>query len=244
MQPTTMSSPGEQVADRRRVTVAVLRRIHLFREVPEDSLAPLAAVSARYVLDRGDTLWQPGGAIEAVFILATGVVRLYRHLDSDEEVTVALLDPGQICGLAALDAAFTPTTVAQALFDETVVYRIPRRPFAAFLLANPTLALRALAAACLRVQDAYDLCALPDVRARLAYVLAHLATANGERMVWATHEELATWTHARRASLTADVLPDLQRRGLIAYRQHQRGIRVCDRTGLLTLVATPYAHVR
>ncbi len=244
MQPTTMSSLAEQRSDRRKVTTAALRRIPFFREVPEDSLAPLAAVSSRHVLDRGDTLWQPGDAIEAVFVLAAGVVRLYRPLDNGEEVTVALLDPGQVCGLAGLDAAFVPTTVAQTLVDETVIYRIPRRPFAAFLLANPTVALRALAAACRRVQDAYDLCALPDAGARVAYVLAHLALANSERMVWATQEELATWTHARRASLTADVLPDLQRRGLIAYARHKRGIRVRDRAELLASATTPHAHVR
>jgi len=232
------------VADRRTVTAAALRRIPFFREVPEASLAPLAAASSRQVLGHGDILWQPDDALDAVFVLAAGVVRLYRHLENGEEVTVALLDHGQVCGLAGLDAAFVPTTVAQALVNETVIYLISRCPFAAFLLANPAVALRALAEACRRVQDAYDLCALPDARARVAYVLAHLATANGERMVWATHEELATWVHARRASLTADVLPDLQGRGLIAYARHQRGIRVRDRTGLLALATTPYAHVR
>jgi CRP-like cAMP-binding protein len=233
-----------QRTDGRKVTASALRRIPFFREAPEDVLTPLAAASVRQVLGRGDTLWQPDDAIEAVFALAMGVVRLYRHVENGEEVTVALLDPGQVCGLAGLDAAFAPTTVAQALFDETVVYHIARRPFAAFLLANPTVALRALTEACRRVQDAYDLLALPDARARLAYVLAHLATANGERTVWATHEELATWAHARRASLTADVLPDLRGRGLIAYARHRRGIHVLDRAGLLALVIGDCAHVR
>lgn len=244
MQPTTISSPVEHVADRRKVTVTALRRIPFFREVPEEALAPLAAVSSRQVLGRGDTLWEPDDTIEAVFVLTAGVVRLYRYLDSGEEVTVALLDPGQVCGLAGLDAAFVPTTVAQALFDQTVVYRIPRRAFVEFLLANPALALRALAVVCRRVQDAYDLCALSDARARVAYVLAHLATANGERMVWATHEELATWVHARRASLTADVLPNLQGRGLISYARHRRGIRVLDRAALLALAVGDCVLVR
>ncbi len=171
-------------------------------------------------------------------------MRLYRYLDSGEEVTVALLDPGQVCGLAGLDAAFVPTTVAQALFDETVVYRIPRRPFAEFLLANPAVALHALAAACERVQDAYDLCTLPDARVRLAYVLAHLAPVSSERTVWATHEELAIRARTRRATLTGNVLPDLHGRALIAYERHQRGIRVLDRAGLLALPTTPCPHVR
>ncbi len=224
------------MVDRRRVTAAALRRVPFFREVPEDSLVPLAAVSARHVLGRGDILWKPDDTIEAVFVIATGVVRLYRYLDNGEEVTVALLDPGQVCGLADLDMVFVPTTVAQALFEETVVYRIPRHPFAVFLLANPALALRALAASCRRVRDAYDLHALPDARARLAYALAHLATTNKERMVWLTHEELAPLVGVGREAITRYALPDLRERGLIAYGRHRRGIRVLDSTHLLALV--------
>ncbi len=219
----------------RQVTASALRRIPLFREVPEDGLASLAAVSVRQVLRHGDILWQPDDAIETVFVLAAGVVRLYRHLENGEEVTVALLNHGQVCGLACLDAAFVPTTIAQALFDETVVYRIPHRPLAAFLLANPAVALRALAVACKRVQDAYDLCALPDARAHVAYVLAHLATANGERMVWLTHEELAPLAGVGREAITRYVLPDLRGRGLIAYGGHRRGIHVLDSAQLLAL---------
>ncbi len=232
------------MADRRKVTVTALRRIPFFREVPEEALAPIAAASSRQVLGHSDILWEPDDAIEAVFVLAAGVVRLYRHLDNGEEVTVALLDRGQVCGLVGLDAAFVPTTVAQALFDETVVYRIPRHPFIEFLRANPDLALHALTAACQRVRDAYDLLALSDARARVAYVLAHLTTASGERTVWATHEELAAWAHGRREALTGEVLPDLRGRGLIAYERHRRGIRVLDRAGLLALATGGCDHVR
>ncbi len=235
MQPTTMSPAVKQEADRHRVTVAALRRVPFFREVPEDTLVPLAAASTRHVLGHGDNLWEPDNAIEVVFVLAAGVVHLYRHLENGEEITVALLDPGQVCGLADLDAAFVPTTAAQALFDETVVYRIPRRPFAAFLVANPALALRALAASCRRVRDAYDLHALPDARARLAYALAHLATANRERMVWLTHEELAPLVGVGRETITRYALPDLRGRGLIAYGGHRRGIHVLDSAQLLAL---------
>ncbi len=161
-----MGAQQQQEAAGQRVTAAALRRSPFFREVPEGALVPLAAVSSRQDLDHGAILWQPDDAIEAVVVLAAGIVRLYREMDNGAEVTVALLDRGQVCGLASLDTAFVPTTVAQALVNETVVYRIPRRPFAEFLLANPTVALRALTAACRRVQDAYDLCALPDARPR------------------------------------------------------------------------------
>jgi len=232
-----------QEANGQRITAALLRS-PFFREVPEDSLAPLASVSSRQILDHGAILWQAADTIEAVVVLAAGVVRLYRDLDNGEEVTVALLDRGQVCGLAGLDTAFTPTTVAQALFAETVVYRIPRRPFAAFLLANPAVTLRALDATCQRVRDAYDLFASPDMRARVAYVLAHLATANGERTVWATHEELAVWAHGRREAISGCVLPELRERGLIAYERHRRGIRVLDRAGLLALMTGADTHVR
>ncbi|MDQ2829308.1 MAG: Crp/Fnr family transcriptional regulator [Chloroflexota bacterium] len=245
MQPTTMSSSIERGADRRRVTGASLRRIPFFHEVPESVLVPLATVSSRQVLGHGDLLWQPDDALEAIFVLAAGVVRLYRDVDNGQEITVALLDRGQVCGLTGLDdAAFLPTTVAQSLTEETVVYRIPRRDFAAFLRANPAVALRALDSTCRRVRDAYDLLALPDARARVAYVLAHLVRDNGERTVWTTHEELATWARGRREAVTGEVLPDLRERGLIAYERHRRSIRVLDRAGLLALATDGRAHVR
>jgi CRP/FNR family cyclic AMP-dependent transcriptional regulator len=219
----------------RQVTASALRRIPLFREVPEGALASLAAVSVRQVLRHGDILWQPDDAIEAVFVLVTGSVRLYRTADNGQEITVALLDRGQVCGLTDLDAAFLPTTVAQSLTEETVVYRIPRRDFAAFLRANPAVALRALDAIGHRVRDAYELLALSAARARVAYVLAHLATANGERMVWLTHEELASLVGVGREAITRYVLPDLRGRGLIAYEGHRRGIHVVDSAQLVAL---------
>ncbi len=82
------------------------------------------------------------------------------------------------------------------------------------------------------------------MRARVAYILARLTTASGERTVWATHEELAVWAHGRREAMSGCVLPELRERGLIAYERHRRGIRVLDHAGLLALAAGGGAHVR
>ncbi len=217
------------------VMAASLRRIPLFRAVPEEVLVPLAAASSRQVLGHGDLLWQPDQEIEAVFALAAGEVRLYCHLDNDKEAIVALLDHGQVCGLTDLTAAFVPTTIAQALVDETVVYRLPRRDIVRSLRDDPDLALRVIALAGGRLREAYGLLTLPDARARVAYILAHLATANRERMVWLTHEELAPLAGVGREAVTRYVLPDLRQQGLIAYGERRRGIRVLNGRQLLAL---------
>ncbi len=239
-----MHAQVKQGAAERKVTAASLHRIPLFHETPEEVLTSLAASSSRQTLGHGDLLWRPDDAIEVVIALAAGVARLYRLRDDGEEVTVALLDPGQVCGLTDLSVAFVPTTAAQALCDETVVYRLPRREAAQLLLAHPDLALRALTAAHERIRDDYDLWTLPDARARVAYVLAHLASANRERTVWATQEELASWAGCRREALSAEVLPDLRGQGLITYERRRRGIHVLDRAGLLALEPRPEARVR
>jgi len=69
----------------------------------------------------------------------------------------------------------------------------------------------------------------------VAYILAPLATANRERMVWLTHEELAPLTGVGREAITRYVLPDLRKQGLIAYGGHRRGIRVLNSAQLLAL---------
>jgi len=78
------------------------------------------------------------------------------------------------------------------------------------------LALRALGLMGGRPRGAYDRRALPDARARVAYILAHLATANRERMVWLTHEELvgqpainAAFAGARSRSAGRQSIPGL-----------------------------------
>ncbi len=116
-----------------------------------------------------------------------------------------------------------------------MVYRLPRRDVVQSLRDDPDLALRVFALVGGRLRDAYGLLTLPDARACVAYILAHLATANRERMVWLTHEELAPLAGVSRETITRYVLPDLRDSGLIAYGGYRRGIRVLNSAQLLAL---------
>lgn len=230
----TIRSQGSE--EQTAVTASVLRCTSLFRDVSDDVLAPVARVTHVQTFARGEMLWRPGDPLPCVFILAAGSVRLYRAFENGQEMTTAALGPGQVCGLAGADDAFIATTFAQSQIDGTRVYRILQRHFVPLLTSQPSVALRALAVACQRVQDAYDRMeelALPDVQARVACALAHLAVTNAEQMVWLTQEEVATLARASRGEVTRRVLPELRDRGLIAYERHRRGIHVLDHAGLL-----------
>ena len=75
-----MHAQVERGVTKQKVTAASLRRIPLFHEVHEETLAPLAATSSRQVRGHGDILWQPDQEIEAVFALARCGGRLHHHL--------------------------------------------------------------------------------------------------------------------------------------------------------------------
>src|SRR5258708_6711490 len=77
-----------------------LRRLNLFEHMNESELHEISKELTMRHHRAHETIYE--GAPDRVYLLKTGRVRLYHLSPAGEEVTTALLEPGQLFGLSAL----------------------------------------------------------------------------------------------------------------------------------------------
>lgn len=213
-----------------RVDMAALRRIALFRDLAEDDLAALVRHTHGRTYERGDMLTVGVDAGDAVFVVARGELRVSCLSPDGREITLNTPRSGDLFTVHENDQA-------RALRDGTLVYRMPYQPLIHHLSGQPRAA-RALIDLCFRRlaedrQRTIDL-ALGTIPSRLARVLARNASADAERMVLLTHQELADMIGTRPDEVTK-TLRTFRERGLVAYQRRQHGIYVCDLEALAAL---------
>lgn len=204
------------------------------------AFAPLARLKR---VKKRQFLYLPGDPSEAVFLVHAGRIKISSSTRLGREVTLSILQPGELFGeVEALDG--TPReTAAEALEDATLGV-IPREDFARHLRTHPDLALELskligarLRALQSRVQDLV----FRDVPERLAHLLLELAPGDagsapspGRLPGPLTHQEMANLVGCARETVTT-ILGHFREQGLI--RMEGRSILLRNRDGLARLVA-------
>ena len=187
------------------------------RQVIQDTAQPVEHV---YFIEQGVTsiltIMSDASSIEVGMIGSEGVVGVSSLLDADAEIPHAIV---QIPGTALR----MPIAQCKRAFDESPAVRQVMLRFASDLLS-----LSAQTAACNR---------LHSIEQRLArWLLMAYDRVQSERMPM-THEFLASMLGVRRAGVTTTA-GELQRSGLITYRQREITIR--DPEGLVALACECY----
>lgn len=208
-----------------------LRSLALFASVTPEELETLASAARGRVYHRGELVlgadWEHE---EGLYIIARGSARLFRLSDRGQEITLAYMREGDIFGLVFIEPVSKPLSSVEAAAHDTLMYRVPRHAFRAFMTSHPDVAVQALGSTSKRLAEAYNLIAelaLHDSRTRLALTLARLAREAPNRQVLATHEELGLMVGVSRDRVTKH-LRALRERGLVAFEPHRRGILVPD----------------
>jgi CRP-like cAMP-binding protein len=162
--------------------VEALSRCRLFDGLTDGSLRAIAATMRSRRFRRNEVLFHEGDPGDALFIVASGAVKVVVPSEDGEEAILATLRRGDFLGeLALLDGA--PRSASAVALESTEVLALPRDQFKTLVANEPAIrdALHAALAAELRrltthVAELHFL----DLAGRLAARLTRLAQDHGE----------------------------------------------------------------
>ena len=166
-----------------RAVTDTLAAVPLFGGLDADASERVAHGLRSRRFRRGETIFHLGDPGDALFIVATGLVKITLPSETGDEAILATLRPGDFFGeLALLDGA--PRSATAIALEPTETFVLPRDRFRDLISAEPAIrdALFAALARELRrltihVEELHFL----DITGRLASRLARLAADSGKR---------------------------------------------------------------
>jgi len=210
----------------------------LFEGLTDADLAELDDRFSMLTFRKGELVYSPFDRGDALFVLESGRVRLYRSAPDGRQLTLAIVDPGMAFGQVSMLDAPTHDAYAEALSD--CVARVLRiGDLERAVSTHPRMALNLMRTLSLRLRHAEDQIeslAFRPVPSRLAAKLLELMDRYGrvtptgiridERF---THLQLAEMIGTSRETLTK-VLNEMRDEHLVDVRD--RLIWVVDADGL------------
>jgi CRP-like cAMP-binding protein len=220
-------------------SVAVLRGLSLFADVPDDQLEALAKCFTLRSYPKGSFIFHKDVPGDALYIIRSGRIRVFLSSEDGEEFTINTYGPGEVFGEMSVFDGW-PRSASVAALEPTTVFRLDRADFAPQLASSPPLvrALVNILVQRLRYTTSYaGSLAFLDVNARVAARLLELAERYGEESavpgsieLYITQADLASRVAASRERVNK-VLASLRRRGLIETRSNST-ILILDKRGL------------
>lgn len=171
----------------------------------------------------GDAVYREGEYGDALYVLVSGVMKLYRPYSGSKEATLRLLRSWDIFGHLAFAGEARQRAYAETVTD-CVVTKVPKIFVERAVRQEPRVAFKIMTLLELRLVQYEELvkCLLPrETEARLANLLPILAQKFGDRRdgvvtidLRLTHQDLAAMVASTRESVTK-VLNEMRGRDLI-----------------------------
>ncbi len=157
------------------------------------------------IFSPGGTIFRLGETADRVYLVRRGWVRVSRLSRDGQELTLAVLGPGEILGEVALLDGRERTAEAVAL-TEVALAGLTRQQFLRAIVDRPRCALHLIMSLCERLRNADQLAeelSFLDVKERLRRLMARLgADRRDNPLAELTHKELAEMIGASRESVT------------------------------------------
>jgi CRP/FNR family transcriptional regulator, cyclic AMP receptor protein len=191
--------------------VHLLSMVDILGPLSEEEMEELAKRTPDTFLEHGDVLYSPKEGTERLFILKKGRVQLYEVDRGGEEITLSVIEDGNVFGEMALTGQSLGGVYVRALVPSTVV-SLRREDLEDLIMKKPEVGLRLIRelAEKLHASEArYSDIVGKDVPARLATLILTLLDSEG--MVSSesyripthyTHEQLGTMIGCKRVAVT------------------------------------------
>lgn len=164
----------------------------LFAAMQPAELDEILAFATERRVRRGQMIFQRGDNGSSMVVVLRGRVRISTVSGDGKEVTLNVINPGEVTGeIALLDGK--PRSADATAIEDTTLLVIERRNFLPFVRRNEDLFLRLLAVLCSRLRQtsiAMEEIALFDLPIRLARVLLKLADDYGRPIAAGTRIDL------------------------------------------------------
>jgi len=215
-----------------------LKQIDLFSEMTREEMETLDRISAMKSFARGGIIYLPEDSSESVYLLKKGRVKISGLSEDGKEVTMDIIEPGEIFGELSLVDTGPRETVAEVQ-DDALLCVINRGNFEMLLKNKADLAFKVTKLIGLRrriIENRLEDMVFKDVPTRLAKLLLRLAgdyrrkDENGIIIsVKFSQQELANLIGSTRET-TSHFLSLFRKAGMIGMQK--RRILILDRAGL------------
>lgn len=217
----------------------VLQSNFLFRDLPEDSIAQIAAIAKRRKFAKGEIVFSQGDKGDALYGVVAGKVRITASDENGHEVFLNIMEPGESFGeIALIDGR--PRTASATLMEDSVLWVIQRADFLRLMHADPRLPIHLLQLFCERIRWTSELIeesAFLNVPQRLGTRLLRLAESHGERTVDGVSLKISQGELAQFLSISRQIvnqyLQDWRRAEVIHLARGR--ITIVDPEGLTAL---------
>ena len=162
----------------------LLASVELFGEMLEEEIDDLTALAQIKKLSKDTTIFHAGDPADAVFVVASGRVKVVITSSDGKEFILTVLGAGQVFGeMALLESA--PRSASVVTLSAVEVLVISRSDFQRLLDSSPRISQRLMAILSRRLRRAnakMESLAYMDVAGRLARYLLDLARDHGQRL--------------------------------------------------------------
>lgn len=212
-----------------------IEHVPIFASLTHEESMEIIEIASSRIFEKGAWVYRAGDEGGTLFILHTGLVKLFRLNASGKEQVLRLVGPGSFFGELSLFSSLPLTDNAQAL-ETTTMCVLQGEQLKALMAKYPSIAFKVLDELSRRLEQAENRIediSLGSVTKRVAGALLAFAEDRAEIKLPMTKGDLASQLGMTQETLSRK-LAALQEEGLIVLQGHRK-ILIQDKSELLAI---------
>jgi CRP/FNR family transcriptional regulator len=214
--------------------------VPIFHHLSHDEMMEVAAITSERTYTKGETIYRVGEKRGELYVLHTGMVKVYRLTQDGKEQVLRTVGPGEFLGELSLFSAHTQTDTAVVL-EPTRMCVIAWDRLRNLMQRIPSIAFKVMEQLSGRLEKTESLLEqtnLASVEQRLAKYLLDCCQQNDSFTLPLPKGDIASLLGMSQETLSRR-LSSFQQEGILELHG-QRGIRMLDRQSLVDLLDEPF----